>query len=95
MFGIMLSVFNSALAFVFRQVVVKFVILFALYFSVSAFTSALGEFIPSPSAISGPLSGIASGTWWFLDLLGFSQGAPLVVSAMVYRFLIRRIPVIG
>lgn len=95
MFGILLSALNTVLGFVLRQVVVKFVVLFALYFVISAFVSVLGGFIPDPSSMTGALSGIASGTWWFMDLFAFSEGAPLVVTALVYRFLIRRIPLIG
>jgi hypothetical protein len=30
-----------------------------------------------------------------LDLFAFSQGLPLVLSAVVTRFIIRRIPLIG
>jgi len=91
----MLSVFNSALTFVFRQVVVKFVVLFGIYFALNAFVSTLGQFIPTTDGITGALSGISSGVWWFLDLFAFSQGAPMVVTALAYRFLIRRIPLIG
>lgn len=95
MFGILLSAGNFLLGFVFRQAVVKFVILFALFFIIEAFASVLSNFIPKPSDLTGALSGLSSGMWWFLDLFGFSVGAPLVVTAAVYRFLIRRIPMIG
>jgi hypothetical protein len=95
MYGILLSAFNAVLAFVFRQLVVKFVVLFALYFIIQEFVSVLLSFLPNPADMSGALGGIASGTWYFLDLFAFSQGAPLVVTALVYRFLIRRIPLIG
>jgi Protein of unknown function (DUF2523) len=95
MFGILLSAFNTALGFVFRQVIVKFVVLFALYFVIQAFVSVLSGFIPTPANISSGLSGIASGSWFFMDLFGFSQGAPMIVTSLAYRFLIRRIPVIG
>lgn len=95
MYGILISAFNTILGVVFRQVVVKFVVIFALYFVIQAFVSVLGGFIPSPTSLTGALGSIASGTWWFMDLFAFSQGANLVVTAMVYRFLIRRIPLIG
>lgn len=95
MFGILTSAFNVALGFVFRQVVVKFVVLFALFFIIQAFVSTLGTFLPSPASLTGALGGLTSGMWWFLDLFAFTQGASMVVTAMVYRFLIRRIPLIG
>ena len=95
MFGILVSAFNTILGFVFRQVIVKFIVLFALFFAIQAFVSALSGFIPNPASMNSGLSGIASGSWWFMDLFGFSQGAPMVITALAYRFLIRRIPVIG
>lgn len=95
MYGILISAFNTILTWVFQQVVVKFVVLFALYFVIQAFVSALGSFIPNPSSMTGALSELTAGTWWFLDLFAFSQGASMIITAMVYRFLIRRIPLIG
>ncbi|KAF1035010.1 MAG: hypothetical protein GAK35_04244 [Herbaspirillum frisingense] len=95
MFGILLSALNTIAAFVFRQVVVKFFVLFAIFFIIEAFVGVLGEFIPDPSSLDGALGSLISGMWWFLDLFAFSQGASLVMTASVYRFLIRRIPFIG
>ena len=95
MFGILLSAFNTVLTWLVHKVVVQFVVLFAMYFLIQAFVGVLASYIPQPSSLTGGLAGISSGTWWFLDLFAFSQGAPMVVTAMVYRFLIRRIPVIG
>lgn len=95
MFGILLSAFNTVLSFVLRQLVVKFVVLFALFFVIQAFVSTLGSFLPDPSSLTGALGSLTAGMWWFLDLFAFSQGAALVVTSMVYRFLIRRIPLIG
>jgi hypothetical protein len=95
MYGILLSALNVALGFIFRQVVVKFVVLFGLYFVIQEFLSVLVSFLPQASSLSGALAGLSSGMWWFMDLFAFSQGAALVVSALAYRFLIRRIPLIG
>lgn len=95
MYGILLSALNTIMAFVLRQLVVKFVVLFALFFVIEAFVSALGDLIPDPSSLTGALGSLSNGMWWFMDLFAFSQGASLVVTAAVYRFLIRRIPLIG
>lgn len=95
MFGILVSALNVALGFIFKQVIIKFCVLFALYFVIQAMVSVLAGFLPDPAGMNGALSSIASGTWWFLDLVGFSTGASMVMSAMAYRFLIRRLPVIG
>lgn len=95
MYGILLSAFYQILSFVFTQVVVKFCIMFAFYFVIQDLLSFLGSFIPTPASLTGALAGIDAGTWYFLDLMCFSAGAPLVVTAIVYRFLIRRMPLIG
>jgi hypothetical protein len=36
-----------------------------------------------------------SAAWYFLDLFAFSTGLPIIISAFLTRFLIRRLPVIG
>jgi Protein of unknown function (DUF2523) len=95
MYGIFLSALNVVLGFVFKKLIVQFIILFAIYFTIQAFVTVLSGFIPKPSDISGGLAGIAAGSWYFMDLFAFSQGASLVVAALVSRFLIRRIPLIG
>lgn len=95
MFGILVSSLYTVLAWLLQQIVVKFIVLFALYYVIQAFLGTLSGFLPSPASMSGALGGIASGTWYFMDLFAFSQGASLIVSALTYRFLIRRIPLIG
>lgn len=101
MYGIILSVCNTALSWLFREVVIKFLVFTAIYFLISNLANNLAEFLGgqslglSPSALTNLLSQLPAGTWYWLDLFSFTQGACLIFSAMVYRFLIRRIPFIG
>jgi len=97
MFGILVSALNVALGFVFRSVIVKFVIFFALFFVVAGFVEVLqaSGLLPSAGSLNGVFSLIPSSVWYFLDLFKFSLGFSMVVSAYVARFIIRRIPVIG
>lgn len=95
MFGIVLSALNSALAWIVRAVLVKFVLFFALYFITSEFVSFVAALLPNGSALNSALSGIASSTWYFLDVFMIPQGLSAVVSAYTTRFIIRRMPVIG
>jgi hypothetical protein len=95
MFGILLSAFNVILGFVFRSLIVKFVMFFALFFVTTEFIQILVGLLPDGSALSGALGGIPASVWYFLDLFNVSGGIPLLVSAWVTRFIIRRIPVIG
>lgn len=95
MFGIVLSALNALLGFVFRSVVVKFVLYFGLYFVVTEFIAIVANYLPDATALSSSLGGIPSGVWYFLDLFNVSAGLPIVISAYVTRFAIRRLPVIG
>jgi hypothetical protein len=95
MFGILLSALNTALAWVFRSLLVKFGIFFALYFVTTEFVGFVANLIPSASTVNGPLAGIGAGTWYFLNVFAITQGLSMVVSAYATRFVIRRLPVIG
>jgi Protein of unknown function (DUF2523) len=95
MFGIFLSALNSILGFVFRSIIVKFILYFGLYFVTTEFISVIDSLLPNASTLNGAFSSISSGVWYFLDLFAFSQGLPLVMSAVITRFMIRRLPIIG
>lgn len=97
MFGIVLSALNSVLGFVFRSLIVKFVVFFGLFFIVTEFVSVLtgSGLLPSADSMTDAFGGVPAAVWYFLDLFNFSMGFPLLVSAYATRFIIRRIPVIG
>lgn len=95
MFGILLSALNSALAWVFRSVLVKFFLFFGLYFVTSEFVGFVADLIPNASSVNGALSGIGSATWYFLDTFQVTTGVSALMSAYATRFIIRRMPVIG
>lgn len=95
MFQAFISAINVALGFVFRSVLVKFVIYFALFFVTTEFIDVIGDLLPQGAALSSALGGIPAAVWYFLDLFNVSVGIPLLLSAWATRFIIRRIPVIG
>jgi len=95
MFGILLSAFNSVLAWLLRTVLIKFVVFSALYMIVAELVNVMASWLPSGAGLTSAFAGISAGTWYFLDLFAFSTGLPLVISALLTRFVIRRIPVIG
>lgn len=95
MFGILLSAINAALAWMVRSLLVKFFVFFAFYFITTEFVGFVVTLIPSPSSVTGTFSGMASGTWYFLNVFMVTQGLSAVVSAYATRFVIRRLPVIG
>ena len=105
MYGILVSALFSAMGWLFRQVVIKFIIVMAIYVAIAALVNNLAEFLGGsaqccelsfdPGGVSNALAWLPSGIWFWLDLFSFTQGACLVFTAYVYRFLIRRIPFIG
>jgi hypothetical protein len=95
MWILLLGAANTILGFIFRSVVIKFVVYFALFFIVTEFISLLTPMLPNGSGLSGALGGIPASVWYFMDLFNVSAGIPIILSAYVTRFVIRRIPVIG
>jgi len=85
-------------SWIFREIVVKFLVFTAL-FVVLAFLipKAIAMITPwiGTGGLSSAFGGLGSGVWFFLDFFQLAYGVPLVISAFVTRFLIRRLPVIG
>lgn len=95
MFGILISTLNTLLGFVFRSLIIKFVVFFALYFVVQGFVEILVELLPDSSNLSSLFANLSDGFWYFINLSKLPQGISMIISAMATRFIIRRIPVIG
>ena len=56
------------------------------------------EAIPVPAGVSAfgeNMAAALSGTGWFADLLALKEGSAIVFSALLARFILRRIPFIG
>jgi hypothetical protein len=95
MFGILLSALFSALGWLFKSVVVKFVAFFALFFVASEFMVYLAPKLPGAASLTSAFSAIPSGIWWFFDLFKVGTGVQMCLTAYVTRFAIRRMPVVG
>jgi hypothetical protein len=83
---------------VLRELVVRFVVLSSVFILVAFFVpyavQYLGGFI-GVSGLSYAFGSLPAGIWFFLDYCHVPFGLPLLISAAVARFLIRRLPVIG
>lgn len=81
-----------------REVIIKFLVFTAVFALVAFLTpyaiNQLGSFIGT-NGLNSAFNGIPAGVWYFLDLFRIDYGFPLCISAIVGRFLIRRLPVIG
>jgi hypothetical protein len=85
-------------AFIFRDVVIKFFVFTTIFLLLRVFVPLAIEYLLPFLGIDGltsAFSGLSPGVWYFLDFFGISAGVPLLISAAVTRFLIRRLPVIG
>jgi len=94
----MLAIFAPVISWIFRTVVIKFLILTAV-FAVLAVVVPMSIDMLAPrlgtGGLTGAFSGLSSGLWFFLDYCALDIGLPMVISAYVTRFLIRRLPFIG
>lgn len=84
--------------FFLREIVVKFIVLTAVFalldFLVPMAINYVTPFV-SGSSLSSAFAGLNGGVWYFLDFFALDFGLPLILSAYVARFLIRRLPFIG
>ncbi len=86
------------ISWIFRAVVIKFVVLTGIFaFMAVVVPLAIGFLVPfvSGTSLTSAFSSLDAGTWFWLDFLSLGYGLPLVISAYIARFLIRRLPVIG
>ena len=96
--GLILRLFSGFLGFVFKGIVAKFFVFFALFFITTEFIPVVIElFIPENLRVNFQtlFNNLQSDMWYFLELLKVPFGVTLFISAMLARFIIRRIPVIG
>jgi hypothetical protein len=88
----------SAITWLLREVVLKFVV-FTVVSALVAFFVPLAVGYLTPFIGTGNLTALffrlPSGVWYILDFFALDFGLPLLISAYVARFLIRRLPVIG
>ncbi|HDD8808159.1 TPA: DUF2523 domain-containing protein [Escherichia coli] len=92
MWAILLAAVNTAIAFVFRTIVIKFVLFTAVYLFISEILPLVISRLPSAGNISDLFSRLPSGVLWLLHVFSFDVVLPVIVSAMFTRFFIRRIP---
>ncbi|HHF3508096.1 TPA: DUF2523 family protein [Haemophilus influenzae] len=96
--SLILRLFSGFLGFVFKGIVAKFFVFFALFFITTEFIPVVIElFIPENLRVNFQtlFNSLPSDMWYFLELLKVPFGVTLFISAMLARFIIRRIPVIG
>lgn len=95
---LILSLFSGLLGFVFKGIVAKFFVFFALFYVTTEFIPVvINLFIPDSLIpnLNTLFDLVPSSLWYFLNLIEFPLGISLVISALLARFVIRRLPIIG
>lgn len=85
----------SVISWFVRSVLVKFLIMFALFFVMSEFIPILVKLLPNSTNLKDLFSLLPDSVWYFLNYFKVPTGITMVISALLTRFLIRRIPLIG
>jgi len=94
----MWGIFAAVLSWVFRTIVVKFVVIAALFWLLTYLVPiVIGYVTPfiGTSNLTALFNAVPDGLFWFLLALRFDVGIPLLISAYIARFLIRRLPGVG
>lgn len=94
----LLSLLAPLVSWIFRAIVVKFIVLVGMFALVDVVVPMLLKYVApfvSGANLSLVFAGLPPGIWYFVDLFQLPFGLPLLISAYVARFLIRRIPIIG
>ena len=88
----------SAFSWLFRGIVVKFLVFTAVFalvsFLVPYAVSYLGNFTDT-FMVGYALYSLDEEIWYVIRFFDLEDGLPLIFSAYVSRFLIRRLPIIG
>jgi Protein of unknown function (DUF2523) len=86
------------ISWILREVVIKFAVLTGvmslIVFLVPMAVNLLGGFTDSTS-LTTAFNALPDGLRYFLGYFRLDYGLPLLISAVIARFLIRRLPVIG
>ncbi|MEQ9917153.1 DUF2523 family protein [Pectobacterium aroidearum] len=92
----MLAALYTALSFLLRSVVMKFAVMFGLFFIVQELAPVLLSLVNvSPLPLIELFGQLPDSVWYFLNIFQVPTGITMMISAIIARFIIRRIPIIG
>lgn len=94
----LLNIFFSFFAYFLHGAVLRFVFLTGLFGVMALLMPILIGYVAPfvlPISLTGAFQNQSAAVWFFVDFFSLGYGLPLMISAFVTRFLIRRLPVIG
>ncbi|ECC4965548.1 DUF2523 domain-containing protein [Salmonella enterica subsp. enterica serovar Javiana] len=92
---LLIAALGEMLAFVFRQIVVKFILFTVMYLLLTQLAPLLTSYLPNGANVSALFNSLPSAVLWFLNVSAFDVTFPMIIVAYFTRFFIRRIPFIG
>lgn len=92
---LLIAALGEMLAFVFRQIVVKFVLFTVMYLLLTQLAPMVTSYLPDGADVSLLFNRLPSAVLWFLNISAFDVTFPMIIVAYFTRFFIRRIPFIG
>lgn len=96
MWAVLLSGIWTAIGWIFRAIVFKGVLYIALFYFTSEAMAYFAQVIsPDVLGLGEALAALGEGAAWFFLLFKLDVGIPMILSAYVLRFSIRRLPIIG
>lgn len=93
-----LTMLAPLIAFFLREVVVKMLLFAALFATMALFVPwIMAQLLPfiGLTDLNAFFATVPAGMWYFWDMANMGYGLPLLISAQVAAFLIRRIPFFG
>jgi hypothetical protein len=94
----MFAFFIPMLQWLFRAVLIKFVVLTVVMVGLGIAVPIIAGYIAKfagVQSLTDVFSAIPPGVWWWLSIFRLDFGMPLLISASVASFVIRRLPVVG
>ncbi|ECW6486846.1 DUF2523 domain-containing protein [Salmonella enterica subsp. enterica] len=92
---LLIAVLGEILGFVFKQIVVKFILFTIMYLLLTQLTPLITSHLPNGLNVSSLFNGLPSAVLWFLHIAAFDVTLPMIIVAYFTRFFIRRIPFLG
>lgn len=92
---LLIAAFGQILAFVFKQIVVKFILFSVIFLLVTQLAPLLTVYLPDGEHIAQLFDFLPPALLWFLSIAAFEVTFPMIIFAYFTRFFIRRIPFIG
>lgn len=95
MYGIIVSALNTILHFLFKSVFLKVSLFTILYIFVNDVVVEIFNLLPRGTEVTTWWALLPSSIGYFLQIFRIDVGIPMILSAYVTRFFIRRIPLFG